>query len=96
MRHVLTRAVGVQPTLEIDAIRDHFTKGDLFLLCSDGLHGVLSDDEMAAILRQQGGGAARALVAACLERGAPDNVTVALVCVSEPTMLALAGAENAA
>lgn len=91
MRHVLTRAVGVQPTLEIDAIRDQFTRGDLFLLSSDGLHGVLSDDEIAAILRRQGIGANRALVDACLQRGAPDNVTVTLVSASEPTMLALAG-----
>ena len=96
MRHVLTRAVGVQPTLEIDAIRDVVNKGDVFLLCSDGLHGVLSDEEITAILREQGVGAAPALVAACLERGAPDNVTVALVSASEPTMLTLASEERTA
>lgn len=95
MRHVLSRAVGVQPALEIDAIRDHIQTGDLFLLCSDGLHGVLSDEEIAAILRRDEAGSARALVAACLERGAPDNVTVVLVAASEPTLLALAGEERA-
>lgn len=94
MRHVLARAVGVQAGLEIDAIRDYVNRGDLFLLSSDGLHGVLSDDEIAGILRQQGGGAARALVTACLERGAPDNVTVVLVSAHEPTLLTLAGADG--
>jgi serine/threonine protein phosphatase Stp1 len=94
MRHVLARAVGAQPALEIDAIRDRAQRDDLFLLCSDGLHGVIDDDQIAAILRQQGAGSARALVAACLERGAPDNVTVVLVSASEPTLLALGGEES--
>lgn len=95
MRHVLRRAVGVQPSLEIDAIRDQVAKGDLFLLSSDGLHGVLSDEDIAAILRKHEVGAARPLVDACLQRGAPDNVTVVLVSASEPTMLNLARQESA-
>jgi serine/threonine protein phosphatase PrpC len=95
MRHVLARAVGVQPALEIDAIRDQVAKGDLFLLCSDGLHGVVDDAEIAAILREQGNAGAQALIEASLERGAPDNVTVVLVYASEPTMLVLAGGGSA-
>jgi serine/threonine-protein phosphatase Stp1 len=95
MRHVLARAVGVQPGLEIDAIRDHLQNGDLFLLCSDGLHGVLSDSEIAGLLRAHGGGAAQPLVAACLERGAPDNVTVVLVAAHEPTLLSPTGEASA-
>ncbi|MET0251599.1 MAG: protein phosphatase 2C domain-containing protein [Novosphingobium sp.] len=95
MRHVLARAVGVQAALEVDAIRDHTHRGDLFLLCSDGLHGVVSDAEIAEILRGHGIGAAQPLVAACLARGAPDNVTVVLVSANEPTLLALAGEESA-
>jgi serine/threonine protein phosphatase PrpC len=95
MRHVLARAVGVQPTLEIDAIRDQVAKGDLFLLCSDGLHGVVEDAEIAAILREHGNAGAQALIEASLERGAPDNVTVVLVYASEPTMLVLAGEGSA-
>jgi serine/threonine-protein phosphatase Stp1 len=91
MRHILARAVGVQDALEIDAIRDKVVQGDLFLLCSDGLHGVVSDDEIAAILREHGAGGVQALVQASLARGAPDNVTVVLVYASEPTMLVLAG-----
>ena len=93
MKHVLGRAVGVQETLELDAIRDHLAAHDLFLLCSDGLHGVLSDEEIALFLRDYGHEAGDRLIAACLDRGAPDNVTVALVAVDEPTLLSLNGAQ---
>ena len=92
MKHVLARAVGVQETLEIDAIRDTVAPRDLFLLCSDGLHGVLEDHEIAAMLSELGHAAGDMLVAACLERGAPDNVTVTLVAANEPTLLVLNGA----
>lgn len=92
MKHVLSRAVGVQPALEIDAIRDRVVSRDLFLLCSDGLYGVLSDEEIAEALRARGQAACDDLVAACLARGAPDNVTVAIVAASEPTLLILNGA----
>lgn len=95
MRHVLARAVGVQAELEIDGIRDEVAMGDLFLLCSDGLHGVLSDDEIAEIVRRNGPHSDHALVDACLERGAPDNVTISLVGVSEPTLLAVGGEDFA-
>lgn len=91
MKHVLARAVGVQEALELDAIRDEVESRDLFLLCSDGLHGVLDDAEIAAYLRQHGQAAGELMIAACLERGAPDNVTVTLVAANEPTLLALNG-----
>ncbi len=92
MKHVLARAVGVQENLEIDAIRDAIEPRDIFVLCSDGLHGVLSDDEIAAILRERRMEAGDALLEACLGRGAPDNVTITLVAANEPTLLALNGA----
>jgi protein phosphatase len=57
------------PPLPVDA-------GDRFLLCSDGLHDVLDDDELrAAMLGPSPETACRALIALALERGAPDNVT---------------------
>ncbi len=42
MKHVLARAVGVQPHLQLDAIVDEVDVGDMFLLCSDGLTGQVS------------------------------------------------------
>jgi serine/threonine-protein phosphatase Stp1 len=92
MKHVLARAVGVQEHLQIDAIRDAVAARDLFLLCSDGLYGVVTDDEIAAILAEKGTDACDRLIDTCLERGAPDNVTVTLVAAREPTVLALNGA----
>jgi serine/threonine protein phosphatase PrpC len=92
MKHVLSRAVGVQEALAVDAICDRALPRDVFLLCTDGLHGVVTDEEIAAILRQHGPAAADALVAASLARGGPDNVTVTLVAISEPTLLVLNGA----
>ena len=89
MRHVLARAVGVEETLQIDAVRDAIDPRDVFLLCSDGLHGLLSDMEIAAILERGGVAAGDELIAQCLARGAPDNVTVTLDMASEPTMLVL-------
>jgi serine/threonine protein phosphatase Stp1 len=91
MGHVLARAVGVQPDLDIDAISDMAEVGDVFLLCSDGLHGVLSESQIAQIITQWGRQSAEKLVEACLEKGAPDNVTVAIVWASEPTTLSYGG-----
>jgi serine/threonine protein phosphatase PrpC len=91
MRHVLARAVGVEEVLQIDAVRDMVEPRDLFLLCSDGLYGQVSDDEIAAILRRSGATACGELIERCLASGAPDNVTVTLVSVHEPTLLVLSG-----
>ena len=82
MAHVLTRAVGVQAILELDSAEGAARTGDVFLLCSDGLHGVAGDDEIAAILRSgEPQSACDRLVALCLAKGAPDNVTVVVAAV---------------
>jgi serine/threonine protein phosphatase PrpC len=91
MGHVLSRAVGVGPRLELDAVSDEARVGDIFLVCSDGLTRVIPDDELATILTRGNPGAmVDTLVATCLERGAPDNVSVAVVACDETTLLALA------
>ncbi len=92
MGHVLSRAVGVGKELELDGIADEPSAGDVFLLCSDGLYGVVSDGEIAGVLATQAlHDAAVSLIDLCLARGAPDNVTVVLVRVSEATVLSFAG-----
>lgn len=95
MGHVLARAVGVRATLELDAITDAMQPGDLFLLCSDGLTGVVEDAEIARWLdpAQNGGGPGK-LIALCLERGAPDNVTIVTIAATEPTMLSFGAPEG--
>lgn len=94
MKHVLSRAVGVQETMEIDAIRDTLVTRDIFLLCSDGLHGVVSEAEIARMLGEHGVAAAELLIDASLAGGGPDNVTVTLVGINEPTLLVLNGASS--
>jgi serine/threonine protein phosphatase Stp1 len=91
MSHVLARAVGVESGLDVDVISDTAQVGDVFLLCSDGLHGVLSETKICEIISLWGRQSAEKLVEACLENGAPDNVTVAIVWVFEPTTLAFGG-----
>ena len=90
MGHVLARAVGVRDTLELDSVQDEIQPGDVFLLCSDGLHGYVAEAEIARLLaRGTPDQAADQLVAMTLERGAPDNVTVITVSFTEPTLLSL-------
>jgi len=90
MGHVLARAVGVRETLELDSVEDEIQPGDVFLLCSDGLHGYVAEAEIARLLaRGTADQAVEQLVAMTLERGAPDNVTVITVSFTEPTLLSL-------
>ncbi|MFK7913425.1 MAG: PP2C family serine/threonine-protein phosphatase [Pseudomonadales bacterium] len=73
----ITRAVGVQPQLEIEALEFEVADDDVFLLCSDGLTRHLSADQIAQLMVGRGAFAAtQALLAAVLETPARDNVTV--------------------
>jgi type VI secretion system protein ImpM len=78
--HMVTRAVGVEPTLALDLSRDQVRAGDRFLLCSDGLTRTVPDARIAVWMEQQDIRAAvDGLIAATLEAGAPDNVTALIV-----------------
>jgi PPM family protein phosphatase len=80
-RHVLTRALGVDPDVPADGLQVLPYRGDRFLLCSDGLSGEITDAEMASILRRtvDPKEAAKQLVSAALANGGSDNVTVVVV-----------------
>jgi len=79
-RSVITRAVGVDPDLKLDLCEGPIERGDLFLLVTDGVTGVCKDDEIADILsRHDIEEAADMIVARCLQRGAPDNLSLVLV-----------------
>lgn len=95
-RHVLSRAVGVEADLALDAVTDEIRALDLFLLCSDGLTGLLSDAEINHCLNRNSTDAAvRLLMETALERGAPDNVTVVVVRCDEITRVSLSEPELA-
>lgn len=88
MGHVLSRAVGVQPTLELDAVTDDLQPRDCVFLCSDGLHGQVNGAEIQERLSAfDPVSACGRLLDLALSRGAPDNVTVAAVALEELTAL---------
>jgi PPM family protein phosphatase len=81
MRHVLTMAIGVSGQLRVHHYRLHPEKGALVLLCSDGLHGVAPDEEIAKVLAGDGSleTMANDLVELARSRGGPDNITAVLL-----------------
>jgi protein phosphatase len=83
-RHVLSRALGVYPDVDVDLTVLDPCEGDRFLLCSDGLSREVSDDQIASVLRRLADPdeAARALVEEAKARGGADNITVVVVDVT--------------
>jgi serine/threonine protein phosphatase PrpC len=75
--NILNRALGVETEVRLDYAAHPVALHDRFLLCSDGVHGVLSAETMSDILRDRSASddSARALVAAALEYGSTDNCT---------------------
>jgi len=76
-RNVLQRSMGVSEDVEVD-VKGPFEirEGDIFVLCSDGLHGLVKEPELLEIAKLPIEDAANEYVKRVLERGAPDNVTV--------------------
>jgi PPM family protein phosphatase len=79
-RSVITRALGPENSVEVDTFRIPARDGDVFLLCSDGLSGMVSDDDMQAILEAGAplDEAAKTLVEAANDNGGRDNITAVL------------------
>ncbi len=80
-RSVVTRHVLMTPPAKPDVSLRELQPGDRILLCSDGLHGVIDDATLAAILTDHPdpAGACRVLIDAANHGGGPDNITVVLV-----------------
>jgi protein phosphatase len=79
-RNVITRAIGVFDEVQTDENYGTLKPGDIFLLCSDGLTGHVSDLEIAAMLpRSTAQETCDRLIELTLSRGARDNVTVIVV-----------------
>ena len=92
MAHVLSRAVGIEESLAHDAFRDEAIVGDTYLLCSDGLSKVLTNEAIDARLTGSPSRAVEGLIADTLAAGAPDNVSVIVVNLEQLTVLAPAPA----
>jgi protein phosphatase len=91
-RSVITRALGTEPDVDVDAFSVQGEAGDLFLLCSDGLTTMVDVHSISEILTRTRGSlpaAVKALLKAANDRGGDDNITVILFSVAaddgEPT-----------
>ena len=82
LRHVVTRAISGQPGITVDVVELTLAPGERLLLCSDGIHAVLTDKEIAALFSRRD----RPLQELCdaaiqltNQRGGPDNATVVVI-----------------
>lgn len=84
-QHVIIRSLGPEPLVQVDVEGPHrILPGDIFLLCSDGLSGPVSDPEIGAIASTlPPAEACRFLVDLANLRGGPDNITVLIVKVKD-------------
>ena len=82
---ILNRALGVETEVRLDYAAQPMARHDRFLLCSDGVHGILTAETIADILRERSASedTARALVAAALRSGSTDNCTALVLDVVE-------------
>ncbi|MGO9489095.1 MAG: Stp1/IreP family PP2C-type Ser/Thr phosphatase [Solirubrobacteraceae bacterium] len=84
-RSVITRALGIEGTVDVDTRSFRGLAGDVYLICSDGLTTMLAEDQIAAILNSSKRlrDAGEALIAAANQAGGRDNITVVLLRLEE-------------
>lgn len=79
-KHVITRAIGSSPDLEVDMLTLEIQDEDILLLCTDGLTNMIGDDEIYRILKDNEPEAAcEALIEAAKSKGGEDNITVIVI-----------------
>ncbi|MEI7889760.1 MAG: Stp1/IreP family PP2C-type Ser/Thr phosphatase [Actinomycetes bacterium] len=86
-RSIITRALGPEPHVEIDTLTQPVEEGDVLLLCSDGLTGMVDDATLASTVAQADSldTAARELISKANAAGGRDNITVLLVRIGSAT-----------
>ncbi len=85
MRNYITRAVGTEPTVQVDVLGLERQKGDRWLVCSDGLHGLLTKEELQTILSGEDlEEAADQMMRTALDRGGRDNISLVLAVEEAP------------
>ena len=80
-RNIITRAMGVAPAVDVDVFERDWAQGDILLLCSDGLHGAVDDEDIAEVLASDFNLETMCdlLVRRALNSGGTDNVTLMLI-----------------
>lgn len=85
-KNVITRALGMQDTVLIDTLAEQPHVGDRYVLCSDGLSGMVPDEEIRDVIVESGDDVercARNLIARANSKGGEDNVTVIVLAIAE-------------
>jgi PPM family protein phosphatase len=88
-RSVITRALGTDPDVDVDTFSVRAETGDLFLLCSDGLTDMVSEDAILQVVERNRSDIDRALKTLVKEAnrgGGQDNITVVAFEIAEPTL----------
>ena len=76
-RNVITRAIGIHPTVEVDTTAMPIQEGDTLLICSDGLNSMIDDDKIKTILKSnQIDEVCQGLIEGANDSGGHDNTTV--------------------
>ncbi len=80
MKNLITRAVGIKEAVQVDMFRVRLQRGDILILCSDGLSNMVGDKMLHRILGQKDlGAAAQMVVSHALDAGGTDNITAAFL-----------------
>jgi len=84
-RHVLTRALGTEPFVEVEVANHKWAKNDILLLCTDGLSSLVDTEQMESVMRDGDDLERKAdrLVEIALNAGGEDNITVILLANSD-------------
>lgn len=84
LKNVITRSVGYLEEEDVDTFSIDIVPGDIFILCSDGLHGKVSDKDLAKMTTTMRLEAVDKFINLANEKGGEDNITVVMVAVDEP------------
>ena len=89
-RNIILQALGPEPTINVDLTHQTVRRGDTLVLCSDGLSGQVTKDEIAAVVRDEPDlvKACNRLIDRANEVGGPDNITVILARFDGPGLQA--------
>ena len=79
-KNVIVRALGMKESVQVDVLQDKHRRGDVYLLCSDGLSGMIEDPQMAELLRAETDldRACGKLITTANQNGGLDNITCVL------------------
>ena len=84
LKNVITRSVGYEREVEVDLYTKKITRGDYYVLCSDGLYGCVKNHEVAKVVSSLPlEAASKKLIEIANQRGGDDNITVLIVKVEE-------------